>query len=142
MPDYQIVDRKPSVEEYFALRRAVGWGTGEPADYQIGLDNSLFGVCAVYNGEVIGSARVIGDGRTCFYIQDVMVKPAYQRMGVGLAIMNRVMVYLAKTACPGAIVGLMAAQGKEGFYEQFGFWQRPREGFGPGMMQYWIRANR
>jgi hypothetical protein len=54
-----------------------------------------------------------------------------------LALMNEVMKFIRENACLGAVVGLMSAQGKEGFYEKFGFWKRPTERFGHGMMQFW-----
>jgi hypothetical protein len=51
--------------------------------------------------------------------------------------MKEIMNYIAENACEGAIVGLMSAQGKEEFYEKFGFRKRPNEKFGHGMMQFW-----
>jgi GNAT superfamily N-acetyltransferase len=137
LKEYQVIERKPTVEEFFELRQSVGWGIGEKDDYKKGIENSLFGVCAILNEEIIGTARVIGDGRTCFYIQDVIVKPEYQRMGIGLALMKETMNFIEENACFGAIVGLMSAKGKESFYEKFGFWIRPTEKFGHGMMQFW-----
>ena len=47
------------------------------------------------------------------------------------------MEYVKNNACPGAVVGLMSAKGKEDFYERFGFWKRPTDSFGHGMMQFW-----
>lgn len=51
--------------------------------------------------------------------------------------MKRIMDYIDKKACNGAVVGLMSAKGKEKFYEKFGFWMRPNNHFGSGMMQFW-----
>jgi len=34
LKEYQIIERKPTVEEFFELRQSVGWGTGEKDDYQ------------------------------------------------------------------------------------------------------------
>lgn len=127
----------PTVDEFFALRKSVGWGLGETTAFAKGLERSLYGVCAFVDGKLVGIARVIGDGYTCFYIQDVIVKPEFQRMGIGMAMMEKIMHYIVETATPGAIVGLMAAKGKEAFYEKFGFWKRPNEHFGCGMMQFW-----
>lgn len=31
----------------------------------------------------------------------------------------------------------MSAKGKEKFYKRYGFWKRPNEHFGHGMMQLW-----
>ena len=137
----QIIERKPTVKELFELRRSVEWSIGEIEPFEKGLQNSLYGVCAVLNGEIIGTARVIGDGSTCFYIQDVIVKPEYQKNGIGLEMMKKVMEYIKENACSGAIIGLMAAKNKEQFYEKFGFWKRPNEHFGHGMMQFWKKAD-
>ena len=142
MPDLQFVERKPTVKELFTLRQSVRWATGDEKAFQKGLENSLYGVCAFINSELIGTARIVGDGSTCFYVQDVIVKPEYQKMGIGYQIMQRVMQYIEDHACPGAIVGLMAAKGKEVFYEKFGFWKRPNEDFGCGMMQFWKKDGR
>ena len=65
------------------------------------------------------------------------MKPERQRMGLGTAMMEHVMRFVENSACPGAIVGLMSAHGKEAFYERFGFWRRPVGDFGHGMMQFW-----
>ena len=138
---YELINKRPTAKEMITLRESVGWGIPDTECLQKGLDNSLHGVCAVADGAVIGTARVVGDGFTVFYIQDVIVNPEYQRMGVGLAMMKAIMNYICGNACNGAIVGLMAAKGKEKFYEKFGFWMRPTEKFGAGMMQFWERKS-
>jgi len=141
MPEFEYIERKPTVDELFALRKSVGWGTGENAAFEKGLNNSLYGICVLNDGEIVGTARIVGDGSTCFYIQDVIVKPEYQKQGIGFEMMKTVMNYIETNACSGAVVGLMAAIGKEGFYEKFGFWLRPNEKFGHGMMQFWKKPN-
>jgi predicted N-acetyltransferase YhbS len=136
-PEYRLIERKPTVAEFFELRDAVGWGTGDPDAYEKGLENSLYSVCAVLGDEIVGTARVVGDGSICFYVQDVIVKPEHQQSGIGRALMEKVMDYIAENACVGAVVGMMVAKGRASFYERFGFWARPNEEFGPGMMQFW-----
>lgn len=136
-PEYRLIERTPTVAEFFELRDAVGWGTGDRAAYEKGLENSLYGVCAVVGDEIVGTARVVGDGSICFYVQDVIVKPEHQQSGIGQALMERVTDYVAENACVGAVVGMMVAKGREPFYERFGFWARPNEKYGPGMMQFW-----
>jgi GNAT superfamily N-acetyltransferase len=130
-------ERKPSVEEFIKLRKAVGWN--QPAEEAIkkGLEGTLYAVCALEGDEVIGMARVVGDGATVFYIQDVMVMPEYQNQGIGTALMGKVMDYIRREAAQGAVVGLMSALGREAFYQKLGFWVRPNDHFGPGMMQFW-----
>jgi GNAT superfamily N-acetyltransferase len=129
--EYQIVERIPTVEEYLALREAVGW---ERLDEQMtarALVNALFTVCILHKGKIIGCGRVIGDGGLHFYLQDIMMLPAYQGKGLGKRLMRAILAYLDEHALPGAFVGLMAARGKSSFYTQFGFAVRPPER--PGM---------
>jgi predicted N-acetyltransferase YhbS len=142
MSNYELIRRKPTAGELLSLREAVGWGSLDKDRLQKGLDNSLFGVCAVAGDAAIGTARVVGDGFTVFYIQDVIVNPAFQRMGVGMAMMQAVMDYICEKACEGAVVGLMSAKGKEEFYKRFGFWTRPGENYGAGMVQFWESKKR
>lgn len=137
MDRYELIERVPTTEELTGLRKLVKWGIPEKGAMQNGLDNSLYGVCLYIDGKIAGTARVVGDGNTCFYIQDVIVDPEYQKQGIGVAIMGKIMEYIQKNACKGAVVGLMAAKGKEDFYKKFGFWTRPNEHFGHGMMQFW-----
>jgi GNAT superfamily N-acetyltransferase len=137
MLEYTIKERKPTADELCRLRDAVGWRKRDTADLQLGLDGSLFGVCAELAGEVIGTARVVGDGRSVFYVQDVIVTPGHQGRGIGKAMMEKVMGFIASHACTGAVVGLMAAKGREPFYEKFGFASRPDDRYGAGMTQFW-----
>ncbi|AHV96695.1 N-acetyltransferase GCN5 [Paenibacillus sabinae T27] len=51
--------------------------------------------------------------------------------------MERIMDYIGKNACQSAVVGLMSTKGLEHFYERYGFWKRPTEQFGNGMIQFW-----
>ena len=137
LPSYQVTESLPSPADYNRLRAAVGWGTYDEAVIATFLPHSLYCACAVTDGQVIGMARVIGDGGLVFYIQDVVVAPEQQGEGVGAALMERVMAYLTAHAHPGTIVGLMAAAGKEGFYERYGFTRRPTERLGAGMTLFW-----
>ena len=72
-----------------------------------------------------------------YYIQDVIVLPEYQRQGIGRQMMARVMDYIRTHASHNSIIGLMAAHGKETFYESYGFTRRPNERFGAGMTMFW-----
>ncbi|HEV8192321.1 MAG TPA: GNAT family N-acetyltransferase [Ktedonobacterales bacterium] len=131
MESIHIVERLPTLEEYLALRVAVGWGDLDRAMAECGLRNSLYGVCLVEDEKVIGCARVIGDGALYYYVQDVMVLPPYQGRGLGRQIMDHVMAYLRGQARTGMFVGLMAAHGAAEFYRKYGFVERPPDR--PGM---------
>jgi len=137
MLDYQIVEKLPTPEEYNQLRQLVGWGVYEHDVILQALPNSLYCVCAVFNGEIIGMARIIGDGGIAFYIQDVIIKPDYQRQGIGTQLMNKVMEYIRIHANNNSVIGLMAAKGKEPFYTRYGFTVRPDDRLGSGMTMWW-----
>jgi GNAT superfamily N-acetyltransferase len=128
-----MVERIPTVEEYLALREAVGWGRLDEQMTASGLAHALFTVCLLHKGKVIGCGRVIGDGGLYFYLQDIIVLPAFQGKGLGKRLMQAILGYLEEHALPGAFVGLMAARGASSFYTQFGFAVRPSER--PGMFR-------
>jgi len=137
MPPYTILEQLPDVADYNRLRVVVGWGAYPVEVAEPCLARSLYGVCALLDDVVVAMARVIGDGGMTFYIQDVIVHPDHQGRGLGAQLMDRVMAYLGAHAVPGAVVGLMAAAGKEGFYERYGFTRRPTERLGAGMTRFW-----
>lgn len=127
-----------SIEEYNALRQAVGWVPVAPRLARIGLDNTQFLVAAVRSGRLVGMARVVGDGGYIVYIADVIVLPECQRSGIGTALMEQVMRSIRGNLLPGerVFVNLMAAAGKEPFYKRFGFTERPSGALGAGMSLY------
>ena len=123
--------------DYDRLRRAVGWSSYAPGEIQEGLDGTLFAVVARVRGEAAAMGRVIGDGKMAFYIQDVIVLPEFQGRGIGTEIMRTIMGWIDSRSVDHSIVGLMAAAGKEAFYEGFGFVRRPNEKMGCGM-NIWV----
>jgi GNAT superfamily N-acetyltransferase len=137
MEDVTIVEKTPSAEEYIRLRKLVGWGTHPKGVIETSLPRSLYCVCAVRDDELIGMARVIGDGGLVFYIQDVIVVPGCQRFGIGTVLLNSVMTFIRANASHNTIVGLMSSKGKEPFYKKYGFINRPTETLGSGMTIFW-----
>ncbi len=136
-PGITFLEEAPSVENYNAMRTAVGWFTyDDPDKLREALAASLHHVTAWKDGRMIGMTRVVGDGRITFYIQDVIVRPEFQGLGVGREMMDRAMAYIRGRTIPNAVIGLMSAKGKEEFYEKFGFIGRPNENLGKGMMQF------
>ena len=101
-PGYITTDQPPTAAEYIALRCKVGWDRIEPNTAQNSLNSSLFNTTVRLDGQLIGMARVVGDGFMYFYIQDVIVDPDYQGLGIGHAIMTRVEAYLASACTTGA----------------------------------------
>ena len=80
---------------------------------------SLLVVSAWDNDKLIGIIRVVGDGLTILYIQDILVHSAYKRMGVGLCLLRNVM----ERFCDIRQIVLLTDDNTEtrGFYESNGF---------------------
>ena len=128
-----------SVDDYNRLRDAVGWRLIAPAQAKAGLDNSASYIIAAVDGEqTVGMARLIMDGGHSAFIEDVIVLPEFQRQGIGTYMMERIMSHLRSMLQEGYwfSVVLIAAQGKEPFYEKFGFIARPNATYGAGMSQH------
>ena len=135
-----IYDNSIEVKDYNRLRNLVGWGAISPKQAQKGLDNSAYLVAAKLDNRAVGTARLIYDGGCSAFIVDVIVSPEYQGHGIGRCMLEMIMTYLKTSVEEGEMifVGLMAAKGKEGFYKQFGFIERPNESMGAGMV-LWVK---
>jgi len=126
----------PSIDEFVSLRAKVGWQTGSLPMVETSLNNSLFHVTVYDKAQLIGMGRVIGDGAMYFYVQDVVVDPQYQNLGIGAALMEQIEIYLAVTAKQGSTIGLLAAKGKEAFYQRYNYIERPNTSLGKGMCKF------
>jgi len=129
---YKTVERTPTVREYNAVRLAAGLTVKDELAAQLGLRNTLFGICIVHDEAVVGIGRVIGDGGLFYDIVDVAVVAEHQRRGVGKMIMDCLMGYIEVNARPSSLVCLMANKGIAPFYEKYGF--KAREADMPGMI--------
>lgn len=128
--DLIVVDRLPTVAEYLALRRSAGWRLPVEADAELALDNSLFGVCAECDGEVVAMGRVVGDGSLNFYLQDLVVEPGFQDRGIGRVIVGKLEEAVAGRGAERAALLLVAGQDVEPFYLQLGYERLPDEVLG------------
>lgn len=126
------------LETYLRLRASVGWKLLKESQAERALKNSLLTLTAYIGDEPVGMGRIVGDGAVICYIQDLVVKPEYQKHGVGRVIMERLIGFVTdiKDADTEIMMCLMCAKGREHFYEKFGFIGRPTEDLGPGMIQY------
>lgn len=121
MKNIKIIERKPSVEEYIKLRNSVGWKILQHDKIEKGLDNSIYCICVEDQNNIIGLGRIIGDGGTVFYIQDIIVVPSYQKQRIGTLIMTKLMEYIDNNCIDEAIIGLIAISELDKFYKKFGF---------------------
>lgn len=129
-----------TVEQYNALRRAVGWDEVEALQARAGLANTAHMVVAVNEaGELAGLTRVVSDGSYLRVMLDVIVLPECQGYGVGKRLIEKARECIREGLAPGqrAFVYMMSAKGKEAFYRKCGFDERPSDEYGAGMTQ-WI----
>ena len=87
------------------------------------------------DNKIVGSARVIWDRGYVSYLADVMVVPEYQGMGIGTKMVEMSLTFMKSQLKEGWKIKmvLVSAKGRETFYRQFCFMERPNENFGAGM---------
>ena len=122
-PKYTLVDNSLKAEDFIRLKISAGFRERQIELVERALAKNLFDVVAVSGNEVVGMGRLVGDGVMYWYLQEIVVLPEYQGKGIGTAIVNRLLEYITEHTEKGAFtsVGLTAAEGKDGFYERFGF---------------------
>jgi ribosomal protein S18 acetylase RimI-like enzyme len=125
MNRYQVKLRSPTPAEYQFLRKTTDWFQLADNIVAESLKNELFSVCVFDQKQIIGMGRVVGDGAIYFYIQDIIVHPDYQNLGLGRRIMESIEEYLQNNCHYNSFVGLMAAEGLIEFYHKFGYEVRP-----------------
>ena len=84
---------KFKADEILQLYAQVGWTayTEDMPALECGYKNSLLVLAAYENGELLGIVRVVGDGTTIVFVQDILVYPAKQRQGIGTALLKAVL---------------------------------------------------
>jgi ribosomal protein S18 acetylase RimI-like enzyme len=128
--------RNPTVREYNELRRLAGWPVLETSLVSHGLSHSIFSIVITDEHDaIIGMGRIVGDGAIYLHIQDVIVRPQLQRSGIGKLIMGELLKHIESLGGKNTNIGLMCSKGREAFYRQFGFIDRPNEKFGAGMIK-------
>ncbi len=133
MKNFTVKNDQLTVADYQALRGTTGWEKLPDAQVEKALARHLYSVTVFENEEVVGMGRIVGDGSIYFYIQDVIVHPAYQGQGVGKLIMEGIEDFLAESVTGHAFVGLMAAKDVHGFYSKLGY--KARTDSAPGMFK-------
>ncbi len=103
--------------ELSALYRVAPLGNKSAADLKLVFGNSLFRTFAFEGARLVGAGRVLADGRDCAYLCDVAVLPSRRKIGLGKAIVGR----LVEFARGHRKIILYAVPGTEPFYEAFGF---------------------
>ena len=110
-----------SEAEILPLYESVGWifYCKHPDVVKEAYANSLCILAAYEEDRLVGLIRAVGDGHTILFIQDLLVNPAYQRRGIGTALMNALLdryphVYQIELATDNT-------EKTVAFYKSFGF---------------------
>ena len=79
------------LDDVLHLYQAVGWTnyTNQPQMLAQALTHSLAIYLARDGEEIVGLVRLIGDGFSSVFVQDLIVLPSYQRQGIGSTLMKQ-----------------------------------------------------
>ena len=80
-------------QEIIDLYQSVGWTNYTSCSEMLeeAYKNSLCILGAFEKEKLVGVVRVVGDGISIVFVQDILVLPEYQRQGVGSALMRAVL---------------------------------------------------
>ena len=121
--EIRLVDNILQAEDFVRLRIAAGFAEVPVEHARKALQNGLINVSAIYNGELVGMGRLVGDGAMYWYLQEIIILPQFQRKGIGTMIVNHLVDYAKANSTTGKFttIGGVSAKGKEAFYEKMGF---------------------
>lgn len=123
MKDLTIKYNELTAEEFILLWETV-WGEAPSYEQtELALRHTLFRVSVYDKGKVVAMARMIGDMGLDYYIKDVVVRPEYQKRGIGRLLINELLKFIMENGISGTdiFVELCAVPDKIPFYEKFGF---------------------
>lgn len=120
--EIRFVDDWPK-DEIVKLYKAGGWWKDSYNSSRIKpLIAGSFAFAVVIDnnsGKTIGMGRIISDGVSDAYIQDLVVLPEYRGKGVGKKLVNALLEYCISKKL--IWIGLIAEPGQDEFYSSLGF---------------------
>ncbi len=118
-----LVDNILKAEDFVRLRIETGFAEIPLEHARKALQNGLINVSAIYNGELVGMGRLVGDGAMYWYLQEIIILPQFQRKGIGTMIVNHLVDYAKAKYMTGKFttIGCVSAKGKEPIYKEMGF---------------------
>ncbi|MFI3255656.1 MAG: GNAT family N-acetyltransferase [Eubacteriales bacterium] len=80
-------------DEILDLYTSVGWSNyyQNPVMLKQAYCNSLFSLAAYDNEKLVGILRIVGDGHSIIYIQDILVLPDYQGRRIGTDLLKMIL---------------------------------------------------
>ncbi len=109
-------------EEIVALYKAGGWwkDSYDPSGIKQLIEGSFaFAVVVSSSGNAIGMGRILSDGVSDAYIQDVVVLPEYRGKGIGRKLIKTLLEYCLSKGI--LWIGVIAEPRQDDFYLSLGF---------------------
>ena len=120
----EIVAHWPE-KDIVTLYKAGGWWkpSDKPSSIRLLFKGSLaVAVCIdTATGKAVGMGRLLSDGISDAYIQDLIVLPEYRRRGLGRLLVNTLLNYCFEKGI--TWIALISEPGQEKFYKGLGFKQ-------------------
>lgn len=121
--EIRLIDNILQAEDFIRLRIQAGFAEISVEHTRRALQNGLINVSVIYNGQLVGMGRLVGDGAMYWYLQEIIILSPFQRKGIGTMIVNHLVDYARENSATGEFttIGGVSAKGKEPFYEKIGF---------------------
>lgn len=115
-----------SIDQIITLYRQAGWWKSPNAEREHVrrmITGSHCFLIAMENDELVGMGRIISDGESDAYIQDVTVKTTCRKKGIGTQIVKHLVKRIEADGLKW--IGLIAERNTHAFYERIGFKKMP-----------------
>ena len=111
----------PAMTDLLALYSSVGWTnyTNNPTMLEKAVKASLWQLAVYDEKELVAYIRLVGDGHSVLLVQDLLVRPDYQRQGIGKKLLEK-----ALETFPHVYQRLLVTERSEknlDFYQSLGF---------------------
>ena len=111
----------PAITDLLALYSSVGWTnyTNNPTMLEKAVKASLWQLAVFDEKELVAYIRLVGDGHSVLLLQDLLVRPDYQRQGIGKKLLEK-----ALETFPHVYQRLLVTERSEknlDFYQSLGF---------------------
>ena len=123
MAELKVKYNELTAEQFIELWETV-WGDGPTLEQtELAMKHTLFRVSIWDDDKIVAMARMNGDMGLNYYIKDVVVRPEYQKRGIGRMLINELLKFINDNGVKGTdvFVELCAVPDKIPFYEKFGF---------------------
>ena len=111
----------PGMADLVALYSSVGWTnyTNNPTMLEQAVKASLWQLAVYDEKELVAYIRLVGDGYSVIFVQDLLVRPDHQRQGIGKKLLTE-----ALATFPTVYQRLLVTERSEknlAFYQSLGF---------------------